>query len=326
MSQGILIFAEQRDGILPKITLELVSEGRRFADKSGSEVGAVLIGAGVEGLADTLAAYGADKVYLVDDPSLAGYNTDTYSQIFAGIVKEKSPAIVLLGATTSGRDLGARLSAKVGAGLASDCIKLELNNDGRLILTRPIYTGKVLTRVTLTEAIQIATVRPNTLPLGAMDSSRKGQVEKRPLNLTEPVKVKVLEVKKGEKQELDVAEADIVVSGGRGLGKKEGFNIVEELVSVLNAAMGASRAAVDSDWIEQSHQVGQTGKVIAPKLYIACGISGAIQHLVGMSAARCIVAINKDSEANIFQVADYGIVGDVYQVVPALVQELKKML
>lgn len=326
MSQGILIFAEQRDGILPKITLELVSEGRRLADKSGSEVGAVLIGSGVEGLADTLAGYGADKIYLLDDPSLAHYNTDVYSQIFSGIVKEKSPGIVLLGSTTSGRDLGARLSAKIGAGLASDCIKLELNNEGRLILTRPIYTGKVLTRVTLTEKIQIATVRPNTLPLGTLDTSRKAQVEKRSLSLTEPVKVKVLEVKKGEKQELDVAEADIVVSGGRGLGKKEGFNVVEELVSVLNAAMGASRAAVDSDWIEQSHQVGQTGKVIAPKLYIACGISGAIQHLVGMSAAKCIVAINKDSEANIFQVADYGIVGDVYQVVPALAQELKKML
>jgi electron transfer flavoprotein alpha subunit len=159
-----------------------------------------------------------------------------------------------------------------------------------------------------------------------MDTSRKVHVEKLSLTLTEPVKVKVIEVRKGEKQELDVAEADIVVSGGRGLGKKEGFKIVEDLVSVLNAAMGASRAAVDSDWIEQSHQVGQTGKVIAPRLYIACGISGAIQHLVGMSAAKCIVAINKDSEANIFQIADYGIVGDVYQVLPALTQELKKML
>jgi electron transfer flavoprotein alpha subunit len=323
MSQEILIFAEQRDGNLPKITMELLGVSQKIAP---GNVSAVLIGSNVEGLASTLAHYGADKVYVIEDSSLANYNSDAYSQLMSKLIKEKSPAIVFLGATSTGRDLATRISGKLGVGLAADCTGMELNPDGKMVLTRPAYTGKVITKVMLTDSPQIVTIRPNVIPLGEIDKSRTAKIEKISPVTGEAVKTKVLEVIRGQKEELDVAEADIIVSGGRGLGKKEGFKIIEEIAGVLTAAVGGSRAAVDSGWIEQSHQVGQTGKVVSPKLYLACGISGAIQHLVGMSSAKCIVAINKDPEANIFQVADFGIVGDLYQVVPALTTEIKKLL
>jgi len=316
---SILIFAEQRDGKLPKVTMELMG----IAKKTGWEIGALLIGHGIENLAGELVHYGADKVYVADDASLANYNGDGYSSIFAGIIKDKNPDAVLLGATSTGRDLAGRIAGKLQVGLASDCINMEVKDGGEIIFTRPTYTGKLITKVTLTDRPQMATIRPNVFPATTKDEGRSGNIEKLSPSPGE-IKTKVVEIIKGSQEELDVAEADVVVSGGRGLGKQEGFKMIEELAHTLGAAVGASRAAVDSDWIAQSHQVGQTGKVISPKLYVACGISGKIQHLVGMSSAKCIVAINKDPEASIFQVADYGIVGDVYQVVPAIIEELRK--
>ena len=323
MSQEILIFAEQRDGKLPKVTLELLEAAGKIAGKEGWKINALLIGSGIENLAPELAHHGANKIYVADNEIFENYNSDIYSEVFTGVIKDTSPEAVLLGATSTGRDLAARLSAKLDVGFAADCTDLEPGEDGQIVFTRPTYTGKIIAKVVVSGGPQLATIRPNIFPAAQKDESREVNVEKISPS-TGDSKTRVIEVIKGEQEKLDVAEADIVVSGGRGLGKKEGFEMIEKLADVLGAAVGASRAAVDAEWIDQSHQVGQTGKVISPKIYIACGISGKIQHLVGMSSAKCIVAINKDEEAGIFQVADYGIVGDVYKVVPAIIEELKK--
>jgi electron transfer flavoprotein alpha subunit len=273
---------------------------------------------------DTLAAYGATKAYVADDPSLATYSSEGYANTLAAFIGKVEPAIILFGATAMGTDLAARLAAQLGVGLASDSVALEVDG-GRLVATRPIFAGKALAKVKLTDDPQVATVRPNVLPAPEPDVSRKATIE--PVAaVADSVRARVIDIVGAGEGEIDVAEADIIVAGGRGVAGPEGFAPISSLAKALGAAVGASRAAVDAGWIEHSHQVGQTGKTVTPNLYIACGVSGAIQHLAGMKTSKAIVAVNKDPEAPIFKVADYGIVGDLIEVVPLLEKEFEALL
>ena len=324
MAKGVWIVAEQRDGVLRKISFELVSTARRLADQLGEEVGAVLLGAGIGNIAGELAKYGADKIYVADNPAFEPYTTDAHSQAVAGLVKEKGTAILLFGASSQGKDLSARIAGKLAAGLATDCTDLKIA-DGRMVAVRPMYAGKCLAEVVSTVDPQMASLRPNVFP--AAEKPGQGEVITFDAALDPArLKTRVLEVQKDTSGKLDLTEASIIVSGGRGMGGPEGYEVLEELAAILRATVGASRAAVDSGWRPQTDQVGQTGKVVSPNLYIACGISGAIQHLAGMSSSKCIVAINKDSEAPIFTKADYGIVDDLYKIVPELVKECRKLM
>ncbi|WP_027364240.1 electron transfer flavoprotein subunit alpha/FixB family protein [Desulfotruncus alcoholivorax] len=323
MAQGIWVFAEQREGQIKKVTFELLSEGRKAADQLGQELCAVLVGKGVAGMAESLGEYGADKVYVVENDALENYTTDGYTNVIAGLIKQYEPAALLLGCTVTGRDLAAQVAQRLQTGLMTDCTGMEISGD-QLVFTRPVYAGKAIVKAACPEARPVmATIRPNTF--AAVPNAKQAEIIKAevgPGDVRQIIKDIVRQI--SERPEL--TEADIIVSGGRGMKGPENFKILEELADVLGAAVGASRAAVDAGWVSHSFQVGQTGKTVSPVLYIACGISGAIQHLAGMSSAKCIVAINKDEEANIFKVADYGIVGDLFEVVPLLTDELKKII
>lgn len=327
MAKGIWIFVEHRNGNIKKVTYELLNAGRKLADQTGEAVSALLFGEGVSGLAATLGEYGADKIYLADDAGLAQYTTDSYSKVLSELIKENQPSVVLIGCTVLGRDLAARVAQKVATGLMSDCTGMELN-DGQLVFVRPIYAGKAFVKAVCPELRPVmATIRPNVLSPGQPQSGRAAEVVHVPVrlekaDLRQVIKEVILQVSTRP----ELTEANIIVSGGRGMKGPENYKILEELADVLGAAVGASRAAVDSGWIPQSFQVGQTGKTVSPTLYIACGISGSTMHLAGMSSSKCIVAINKDPEADIFKVADYGIVGDLFEVVPILTEEFKKLL
>ncbi len=324
MGNNVLVIAEQRGGVLKKVTFELLGVGAALASRLGGSVEAALLGSGLDNLSEALAQHGAAKVYLADDPGLARYSSEGYCNTLAALIQTIQPAIVLAGATAMGKDLAPRLAARLGVGLASDCTDLEIDN-GRLLATRPIFAGKALAKVKLNGDPQMATVRPNVLPVPAPDASRTPTVQ--PVAaVVDRIRARVVDIVSAGVGEIDVAEANIIVSGGRGVGGPEGFAPIRSLAKTLGAAVGASRAAVDAGWIEHSHQVGQTGKTVTPNLYIACGISGAIQHLAGMKTSKVIVAINKDPEAPIFKVANYGIVGDLFTVVPLLEQELKALL
>ncbi|MDZ4166052.1 MAG: electron transfer flavoprotein subunit alpha/FixB family protein [Smithellaceae bacterium] len=324
MAKGVWIVAEQRDKALRKISFELASVARRLADELGEEVGAILLGAGVEGLAPELAKYGVDRVYLGEDPALAVYTTDGYAQAVAKIVKEKDPAILLLGSSAEGKDLSSRLAGRLATGLATDSVDVKIVS-GRLIATRPLYAGKSFGEIEIVTNPQIASLRPNVFPV--VENPKAGAVERFDPGLAgTTLATKVLEVQKDTTGRPDLTEANVIVSGGRGMKAPEGYQILEELADVLGATVGASRAAVDAGWRPQKDQVGQTGKVVSPNLYVACGISGAIQHLAGMSSSKYICAINKDAEAPIFAKADYGIVDDLFKVVPELTKECKKLL
>ncbi len=323
MANDILVVAEVREGEIKKVTFEMIGAGRRIAEELGGEVHALLMGSGVSHLADSLPPYGAQKVYLADDPALEKYAPEGYAKLLADVIKAKDPFLVLLAASTRGKDLAPRVAAKLAVGLASDCTDMEVQ-DGCLIITRPIYAGKAIAKVVVETRPQMATVRPNIFSPLEPDGSRSAEVEKVPVDACD-IRAKVVEVLKKAGERMDLTEADIVVSGGRGMKGPENFKILEELADVLGAAVGASRSAVDAGWIDHSHQVGQTGKVVTPNLYIACGISGAIQHLAGMKTSKYIVAVNKDPEAPIFKVADYGIVADLFKVVPVLAEEFKKL-
>jgi electron transfer flavoprotein alpha subunit len=323
MSNNVLVIAEQRGGALKKVSLEMLGEASRIAGALGGQAEAVVLGSGVTGLAETLAQYGAHKVYVGDDPVLAQYSPDGYASVLANLIKTSDPAIVLAPATSFGRDLAPRVAAKVGAGLASDCTHFEVQ-DSQLLITRPIYAGKAIARVRVTTRPQMATVRPNTFPVPEANPGANA--------VTEPVSLDGYQARAvvtgemaAEGGKLDVAEANIIVSGGRGLADPANFRLLEEMAEVLGAAVGASRAAVDAGWRPHADQVGQTGKTVSPSLYIACGISGAIQHLAGMKTSKVIVAINKDPDAPIFKLADYGIVADLFKVVPALTEEFRKL-
>jgi electron transfer flavoprotein alpha subunit len=324
MGNNVLVIAEQRDGVLKKVTSEMLGVGAQLVAAQGGSVEAVLLGSGLDGLPDTLAQYGAAKVYLADDPALATYSSEGYTNTLAAFIGQAEPAIVLAGATAMGKDLAPRLAARLGVGLASDCTALQIEG-GRLLVTRPIFAGKALAKTKLNGDPQMATLRPNVLPAPEPDASKTATVEAVPA-ATGKVRARVVDLIGAGEGEIDVAEADIIVSGGRGVGGPEGFAPVVSLAKTLRAAVGASRAAVDAGWIEHAHQVGQTGKTVTPNLYIACGISGAIQHLAGMKTSKVIVAVNKDPEAPIFKVANYGIVGDLFTILPLLEKELKALL
>jgi electron transfer flavoprotein alpha subunit len=314
---GILTFAEQRDGKLRRPGLEAVSEAHRLAGALGGPVTAVLVGSGVEGLAGELAAYGADVVHVFDQPELALYATEPYGRAVAQAVQDAQPAAVLVPFTAMGRDLAPRVAARLGAGLHSDCVALAVK-DGRLEARRPMYAGKAIATVRWRDGVQMASLRPNVFAMGARDDSRKPDVKRGTVDAAARARVTKVEATAAGKVEL--TEAQVIVSGGRGLKGPENFPLVENLASVFGAAVGASRAIVDAGWVDHQYQVGQTGKTVSPTLYVACGISGAIQHLAGMSSSKVIVAINKDPDAPIFKVANYGVVGDVFEILPRLTE------
>ena len=322
-----MTIAEQRDGEIRKISYELVSEGRRLADSLGQEVTTLLLGSNIKDKASTLGHYGADKVLAADDPRLEPYTTDAYVSVIAELVKANDPAILILGASVQGKDLSARLSAKLGIGMAQDCTVFAIE-DGNLVATRPIYAGKAYAKMTYSDSFpQMATARPNVMTMNEPDTSKSAEIVDASFTLDDSaIKTKVADVMKDESGKVDLTEADKIVSGGRGMKGPEHYNILEDLADVIGATVGASRSAVDAGWRPHTDQVGQTGKVVSPNLYIACGISGAIQHLAGMSTSKVIVAINKDPDAPIFQKADYGVVDDLFKVVPPLTEEIKKIL
>jgi len=326
MPQGVMVIAEQRDGEIRKVSYEIVSEGKRLADKLGQKVIAVLLGQNIKAKAASLGHYGADKIVVADDAKLANYIPDAYASVIGQVVKANDPAILILGASVQGKDLAARLSARLGVGMAQDCTAFSIDN-GRLNAIRPIYAGKVYAKVTFSDNYpHIATARPNVMPMNPPDASKAAEIADAGVALDDgALKVKVADVIREAAGKVDLTEADKIVSGGRGMKGPEGFKVLEDLAAAMGASVGASRSAVDAGWRSHTDQVGQTGKVVSPNLYIACGISGAIQHLAGMSTSKVVVAINKDPEAPIFQKADYGIVDDLFAVVPALAAEIKKL-
>jgi len=327
MAQGVWTIAEQRDGEIRKITYEIVSEGRRLADALGQEVTVILLGSNIKEKAAELGQYGADKVLVADDSRLEPYTTDAYVSVISELVKANDPQILILGASVQGKDLAARLAASLDVGMAQDCTVFAIE-DGNLVATRPIYAGKAYAKVTFQNSLpQMAAARPKVMSINEPDASRSAEVVDASFTLDDgDLKTKVVDVAKDESGKVDLTEADKIVSGGRGMKDPENYKILEELADLIGASVGASRAAVDAGWRPHTDQVGQTGKVVSPNLYIACGISGAIQHLAGMSTSKVIVAINKDEDAPIFQKADYGVVADLFDVVPALTQEVKKYL
>ena len=318
MAQDVLAIAEQVDGEFRKVTYESLSEGKRLAAKIGGGLAAVVIGADVAGIAPALGKYGADNIIAVENPALAEFTTDGYTNVIAQIVRSEKPRVVILGASSQGKDLAARLAARLACPLAMDCIGLRVENE-TIIATRAMYGGKVLAEVSLHGDPLLLAIRPNAMAVA--EAPGAGVVESRSLD-PGTVAVRFVE-KKLETGKVELTEADIVVSGGRGMGGAD-FSLVEALADALGGAVGASRSAVDEGWRPHSDQVGQTGKVVSPGLYIACGISGAIQHRAGIVNARYIVAINRDARAPIFQVADWGIVGDLHELVPEMIRQLKE--
>lgn len=326
MSKNVYVIAEQRDGKIMKVSYELIGKARELADDLGQEVVAVLMGSGVEAVAGDLAKAGADKVVVVDDPMLAEYVTEPYTKAVTAVIKAQDPEIVIFGASSIGRDLAPRVSARIHTGLTADCTKLEIDPETKLLnMTRPAFGGNIMaTILCANHRPQMATVRPGVMQALA-DCDKVGTVEKFDVEFTaEDMNVEICEVVKTEKKSVDITEAKILVSGGRGLGGPEGFEPLRELAKVLGGEVSSSRAAVDAGWIDRDRQVGQTGKTVRPDLYIACGISGAIQHAAGMEESEFIVAINKEESAPIFSICDLGIVGDLNKIVPKLTEALKK--
>ncbi|MFH1356540.1 MAG: electron transfer flavoprotein subunit alpha/FixB family protein [bacterium] len=320
----ILIFVEHENGKVKKATHELLSKATELAGAAGGTVVAAAVGQGLDALTADLAAYGAKKVVLAESDQLAGYNTIGYTTALAQIVNEVKPSIILGTASPLGKDLFPRLAARLKAGLAQDCVELKVDG-GKLVAKKPIYAGKALVDATYSSAIQMATTRANSFPIAAPQDGATADVVKTTPDIASLVNP-IVEIIKGDgADKADLTEADIIVSGGRGVGSLENFQLMSDIANVLGATVGASRAAVDSGYATHDMQVGQTGKVVNPKLYLAFGISGAIQHLAGMRTSKVIVAVNKDPEAPIFSKADYGIVGDLFKVAPLLTETLKKV-
>ncbi len=325
--KGVWVFAEQREGKIMPVVIELLGEGKRLAKEIGTELCAILCGSGVEHLAGELFAYGADKVYLADHEELKTYRTDAYTKVIYDAIKTYKPEIVLLGATHIGRDLGPCIAVKAGTGLTADCTKLEIDpEDKKLKQTRPAFGGNLMaTIVCPNHRPQMSTVRPGVMDKANYDPNHKGELVKLDVSFAEgDIRTKVLEVVKSVGELASLTDAEIIVAGGMGIGKQEGFDLLKQLADKLGGSIGSSRACVDAGWIDHSFQVGQTGTTVKPKIYFACGISGAIQHLAGMQNSDYIIAINKNENAPIFEVADYGIVGDLYKVIPAIIEELDK--
>lgn len=326
MGHDVWVLAEYAGGRPRKIALELLGKARALADELDGQVTALALGSGILAGAKDLAAHGADVVRVADDPLLAQYTTDAYLAVIEPIVATEQPFLLLVGSTAAGRDVAPRLAARLEAGIITDCADVEISH-GQVEAARPVMTRKAIARVGFRgEGLRIAVVLPNIFPPPAPDPSRVAEVL--PVSVAlDPgtIRTRVVEVRAIARETLPLTEADIIVSGGRGLRGPENFSLLEELAHVLGAAVGSSRPPVDSGWVPHDYEIGQTGKTVNPQLYIACGISGAPQHLAGMSGSRCIVAINKDPQAPIFSVASYGVVGDLFQVLPLLTEEVRKL-
>jgi len=321
MARKVLTLAEVRDGSLRNVSFEAIAAAKTIAE--GGEVVAALVGDQVQTYANELIFRGADRVVVVEHPNLKFYTSDGYSQAFKAVIDKEEPEAIVLGHTALGKDLSPKLAVKLDAGLVSDVVAVE-EAGGNIVFTRPIYSGKAFEKKIVTDGIVFATVRPNNIAPLERDESRSGSVESLAVEIKD-LRAIVKEVVRKTAEGVDLTEAKVIVAGGRGVKSAEGFQPLKELAEVLGGAVGASRGACDAGYCDYSLQIGQTGKVVTPDLYIACGISGAIQHLAGMSNSKVIVAINKDPEANIFKVADYGIVGDLFEVVPLLTEEFKKL-
>lgn len=323
--RGVWVFAEQREGKFHPVTFELLGEGRRLAEKLEVKVSAVVLGYKIHILPRDLITYGADRVYLVDKPAFSHYRCEVFASSLSHLIKKHKPEIVLFGATSIGRSLAPRVAAKLRTGLTADCTRLEINEKRELVQTRPAFGGNLYATILCpNHRPQMATVRPRVMKSLEADSRREGEIVEEEGEVESP-QTKILKIVKETKGEVNLEEASIIVAGGRGLQRKENFKLIESLAHILGGAVGGSRAAVDAGWLSHHYQIGQTGKTVSPKLYIACGISGAIQHLVGMQTSDCIVAINKDPNAPIFGVATYKIVGDLFDVIPALISQLKAL-
>jgi len=328
MSKNVYVYAEQRDGVFQKVAYELIGKAKELAVDLGQKVVAVALGDKVTDTARELFNYGADQVIVVDHPTLSEYLTEPYTKAMYAIIKAKNPEVVLFGASAIGRDLAPRVSARVHTGLTADCTKLEIDEETKgLMMTRPAFGGNIMATIICPDyRPQMATVRPGVMKALEKDTSKTGEVEVFDAGLNESdVNLKIREVVKETKKVADITEAKILVSGGRGIGGSEGFAPLKELADVLGGEISSSRACVDAGWIIRDHQVGQTGKTVRPDVYIACGISGAIQHAAGMEDSELIIAINKNNTAPIFDIADVGIVGDVNAIVPKLTEALKKI-
>ncbi len=325
--KGVWVFAEQHKGSIASVSLELLGEGRKLADKKKTKLSAVLAGSGVTEQAQELIVYGADVVYVADDPALKDFNDDSYAAVLTALAQERKPEIILAGATAIGRSFFPKVASSLYAGLTADCTMLDIDEaTGHLHQTRPAFGGNIMaTIVTPNHRPQMATVRHKVMKPAQRDDARKGEIVKVIYATPATVRTKVLKTVEELTETVNICEADIIVAGGRGLGCQKNFQLLEELAKVLGGAVAATRGAVDEGWIPYSHQVGQTGKTVCPKLYIACGISGAIQHVAGMSSSEVIVAINKDPDAPIFNVATYGIVGDVTEILTEMIRKFKEV-
>lgn len=321
MARKVLTLAEVRDGALRNVSFEAIAAAKTIAE--GGEVVSVVVGASVRSLANELIAYGADRVIVVEHEKLAAYTPDGYAQALQAVVEQEKPEGIVFGHTALGKDLSPKLAAKWQSGLVSDVVAVE-EMGGNIVFTRPIYSGKAFEKKIVTDGFMFVTVRPNNIAPLEKDESRTGAIVDVQVDIKD-LRTIVRDVVRKTAEGVDLSEAKVIVAGGRGVKSAEGFEPLKELANLLGGAVGASRGACDAGYCDYSLQIGQTGKVVTPDLYIACGISGAIQHLAGMSNSKVIVAINKDPEANIFKVADYGIVGDLFEVVPLLIEEFKKL-
>ncbi len=324
---GIWIFAEFRHGTIAPVAFELLGIGRQLADQRGTKLTAVLLGSDIRQNAESLISSGADQVILGDHPSLEQYREDVYGKVLEHLIKEHKPEVVLAGATAIGRSVIPQVATVMGAGLTADCTGLSIREeDGMLLQTRPAFGGNIMATIECPHSRpQMATVRPNVMAPLPVDQARTGEIIT--IELPDPLiasQVKVLETVISEGEQVNIQEVEILVAGGRGVESEKGFALIQDLAKELNGAVAASRAAVDSGWISYPHQVGQTGKTVCPKLYIACGISGAIQHAVGMQSAETVVAINRDENAPIFDISTYGLVGDLFELVPLLTQKIQE--
>jgi electron transfer flavoprotein alpha subunit len=327
--KGVWVFCEQKKGNIQSVSYELLGKATELAAKLNTNVSAVLLGYNMQDQANELVCHGADNVYLVDAVELANFQDEPYTNVLVKLAQKYKPEILLCGATSIGRSLISRVAVRINTGLTADCTGLDIDPEQKLLLqTRPAFGGNIMaTIITPSHRPQMATVRHKVMPPATLNKQKKGKIIKEEFELNDLTsRTKLLEIVDEVESLVNLAEADIIVSGGRGMGGPENFKLLEELAHVLGAAVGASRAAVDAGWMPYSHQVGQTGRTVAPKIYIACGISGQIQHLVGMQSSKIIIAINKDPDAPIFKVTTYGIVGDLFQIIPALTKRFKEVL
>jgi len=321
MAKKVLVLGELRDGSLRNVSFEAIAAGKQIAN--GGEVVAVLVGDNIGSLGKEMLQYGADRVLNVENEKLKHYTSDGYSQALLSVIEQENPKGIVFGHTALGKDLSPKIASKLNIGLISDVTAIEVK-EGEAVFTRPIFSGKAFEKKKIIEGIVFITIRPNNIESLSKDENKTGEIQSVSIEIKD-LRTIIKEVVKKASEGVDLSEAKVIVAGGRGVKSAEGFEPLQELADVLGGAVGASRGACDADYCDYSLQIGQTGKVVTPDLYIACGISGAIQHLAGMSNSKVIVAINKDPEANIFNVADYGIVGDLFEVVPLLTEEFRRM-